>query len=312
MPTGPPQGIVTALVTPFREDERIDFNAWQRIIDVQMESGVDGLLAAGGQGEFYSLDEEERTVALRFCRQAVGGRAALYGNVGAVSTRETVRLAQRGEAEGIDYAVVITPYYLRPSQDELVQHYCDVCRAVRIPVLAYNIPERTGVELTVDTLRRIAHLCENFAGLKDSTGKLDQIPELAAIGLDRPFSVFVGRDHLILEALERGATGAVTACANVAPRAFVDLYRAFCDGRLDDAARLQEMVKPLREAFTLHTFPSVMKAAMEMIGLPAGPCRRPVGSMPPEARARLIPVLEALHLAGYLPPLTADKTADRA
>jgi len=91
-------------VTPFREDERIDFNAWQRIIDVQMESGVDGLLAAGGQGEFYSLDEEERTVALRFCRQAVGVRAALYGNVGAVSTRETVRPAQRGEAEGIDYA----------------------------------------------------------------------------------------------------------------------------------------------------------------------------------------------------------------
>ena len=312
MPTGPPQGIVTALVTPFREDERIDFNAWQRIIDVQMESGVDGLLAAGGQGEFYSLDEEERTVALRFCRQAVGGRAALYGNVGAVSTRETVRLAQKGEAESIDYAVVITPYYLRPSQDELVQHYSDVCRAVRIPVLAYNIPERTGVELTVESLRRIAHLCENFAGLKDSTGKLDQIPELAAIGRDRPFSVFVGRDHLILEALDRGATGAVTACANVAPRAFVDLYCAFCEGRLDDAARLQELVKPLREAFTLHTFPSVMKAAMEMIGLPAGSCRRPVGPMPREARARLASVLEALHLAGYVPELRAEKTADRA
>jgi len=312
VPTGPPQGIVTALVTPFREDERIDFNAWQRIIDVQMESGVDGLLAAGGQGEFYSLDEEERTVALRFCRQAVGVRAALYGNVGAVSTRETVRLAQRGEAEGIDYAVVITPYYLRPSQDELVQHYCDVCRAVRIPVLAYNIPERTGVELTVESLRRIAHLSENFVGLKDSTGKLDQIAELAAIGRDRPFSVFVGRDHLILEALVRGATGAVTACANVAPRAFVDLYCAFGEGRLDDAARLQELVKPLREAFTLHTFPSVMKAAMEMIGLPAGPCRRPVGPMPQEARARLASVLEALHLAGYAPELTAEKTADRA
>ena len=299
-------------MTPFREDERIDFNAWQRIIDVQMKSGVDGLLAAGGQGEFYSLDEEERTVALRFCRQAVGGRAALYGNVGAVSTRETVRLAQKGEAEGIDYAVVITPYYLRPSQDELVQHYCDVCRAVRIPVLAYNIPERTGVELTVESLRRIVHLCENFAGLKDSTGKLDQIPELAAIGRDRPFSVFVGRDHLILEALERGATGAVTACANVAPRAFVDLYSAFGEGRFDDAARLQEMVKPLREAFTLHTFPSVMKAAMEMISLPAGPCRRPVGPMPQEARAKLASVLEALHFAGYVPEFIAEKTADRA
>ena len=302
---------MTALVTPFREDERIDFNAWQRIIDVQIESGVDGLLTAGGQGEFYSLDEEERTVVLRFCRQAVGTRVALYGNVGGVSTRETVRLAQSGEAEGIDYAVVITPYYLRPSQDELVQHYVDVCRAVRIPVLAYNIPERTGVELSVESLRRIAHLCENFVGLKDSTGKLDQTPELAAIGRDGPFSVFVGRDHLILEALDRGATGAVTACANVVPRAFVDLYCAFREGRRAEAVRLQELVKPLREAFALHTFPSVMKAAMEMIGLPAGPCRRPVGPMPPEARGRLTLVLEALHLAGYAPAVTAEKTADR-
>jgi 4-hydroxy-tetrahydrodipicolinate synthase len=98
----------------------------------------------------------------------------------------------------------------------------------------------------------------------------------------------------------------------VAPRAFVDLYSAFRDGRRDDAARLQELVKPLREAFTLHTFPSVMKAAMEMIGVPAGPCRRPVGPMPPEARAKLTSVLEALHLAGYAPELIAEKTTDRA
>jgi 4-hydroxy-tetrahydrodipicolinate synthase len=308
--SGSPQGVVTALVTPFRDDERIDFSAWQRIIDFQIESGVDGLLAVGGQGEFYSLDPEERTVALRFCRQAVGGRAALYGNVGAISTRETMSLAQKAEAEGIDYAVVITPYYLRPSQDELVQHYFDVCRAVRIPVLAYNIPERTGVELEPASVRRIAQRCENFIGIKDSSGKLEQIPELAAIGAGRPFFVFVGRDHLFLEALERGAAGAVTACANVAPRAFVDLYRAYREGRPDEARRLQELVKPLRHAFTLHTFPSVMKVAMEMIGLPAGPPRRPVGPMPPEARQKLASVLEALREAKYVRELAIPKIAD--
>jgi 4-hydroxy-tetrahydrodipicolinate synthase len=310
VPIGLPQGVVTALVTPFREDERIDFNAWQRIVDFQIENGVGGLLAAGGQGEFYSLDQEERTVAFRFCRQAAGDRAALYGNVGAVSTREAVRLAQCGEAEGLDYAVVITPYYLRPSPTELVQHYCDVCRAVRIPVLAYNIPERTGVELSVESLRRIAHQCENFIGLKDSSGRLDQIPELVAIGGERPFSVFVGRDHLILDALDLGAAGAVTACANVAPRAFVDLCRAHREGHRQEAVRLQELVRPLREAFALHTFPSVMKAAMEMIGLPAGPCRRPVGTMPADARVSLASVLEDLHLAGYVPELAAGKATD--
>ena len=310
MPSQPPQGIVTALVTPFRDDERIDFNAWQRIIDFQIQAGVDGLLATGGQGEFFALDEEERTVALRFCRQAVGGRVALYGNVGAVSTRQTISLAQRAEAEGVDYAVVITPYYLRPSADELVQHYFDICRAVRIPVLAYNIPERTGVELAPASVQRIAQRCDNFIGLKDSAGKLEHIPELAAIGRDRPFSTFIGRDHLILGALERGAAGAVTACANVAPRAFVDLYRAFREGRREEAARLQELVKPLREAFALHTFPSVVKAAMEMIGLPAGPCRRPVGPMPADAREKLAAVLEGLRQAGYVPAFATEKGAD--
>jgi 4-hydroxy-tetrahydrodipicolinate synthase len=310
VPSAPPQGVVTALVTPFRADERIDFNAWQPIIDVQVASGVDGLLAIGGQGEFFSLEEEERTVALRFCRQAVGGRVALYGHVGAVSTRATIQLAQKAEAEGIDYAVVVTPYYLRPSADELVQHYLDICRAVRIPVRAYNIPERTGVELPPASVRRIAQACENFIGLKDSSGRVDQIPELAAIATGRPFSVFIGRDHLILEALERGAAGAVTACANVAPRTFVELHRAFREGRREEAARLQALIQPLREAFALHTFPSVVKAAMEMIGLPAGPCRKPVGPLPPEARARLASVLDALREAGYLPEPAPQTIAD--
>lgn len=301
MPAAAPHGIVTALVTPFRADERIDFDTWQRIIEVQIASGVDGLFAVGGQGEFCSLDDEERIVALRFCRQAVGTRVPLYGNVGAVSTRQTIRLAQQAEAEGIDYAVVITPYYVRPSADELAEHYMAVCRAVRLPVLAYNIPERTGVELTPSILRRIAGACDNFIGLKDSSGRLQHIPELTAMGNGRPFSVFMGRDHLIFEALQLGVAGAVTACANVAPRAFVDLYRAFREGNLEEAARLQALVLPLRQAFSLHTFPAVVKAAMELIGLDAGLCRRPVGSMPPEAREKLMSALEPLRQQHYLP-----------
>jgi 4-hydroxy-tetrahydrodipicolinate synthase len=227
VPQRSPEGIIPALVTPFRSDERIDFTAWQRIIDVQIEAGVDGLFATGGQGEFFSLEEEERMVALRFCRQHIAGRVPLYGNVGCVTTRETVRLAQQAELEGVDYAVVITPYYIRPSADELVDHYVEVCRAVRLPVLAYNIPERTGVDLTPAMVARIADACENFVGLKDSSGNLDRIKEMSAIGRDRPFSLFIGRDHMILPALRLGCAGAVTACANVAPRLFVDLYRAF-------------------------------------------------------------------------------------
>jgi 4-hydroxy-tetrahydrodipicolinate synthase len=299
--TPTPHGIVPALVTPFRTDERIDYSAWQRIIDFLIASGVDGIFAIGGQGEFFSLTDEERLVALRFCRQAVARRVPLYGNVGCITTRQTVELAGKAEAEGIDYAVVITPYYLKPTAEELVDHYVEVCRAVHIPVLAYNIPERTGIELTPSIVARIAAQCENFVGLKDSSGKLDQLPEFIAIGRQRPFYVFMGRDHMILPALKMGCAGAVTACANVAPKAFVDLYRAFRAGNLDEAARLQSLIDPLRQSFGLHTFPSVVKEAMNMIGLPAGPCRRPVGPMPAEARARLAAVLDVLRQAQLLP-----------
>lgn len=301
-------GIVPALVTPFRPDERIDYSAWQTIIDVLIANGVDGLFAAGGQGEFFSLDPEERVVALRFCRQYVAGRVPVYGNVGCVTTRDTVKLARQAEAEGIDYLVVITPYYLRPTADELVEHYFEVCRSVHVPVMAYNIPERTGVDLTPEVVKRIAAACGNFVGLKDSSGNLERLPELVAIGADRPFAVFIGRDHMILRALQMGCTGAVAACANVAPRLFADLYRAFRAGDMETAARLQALADPLRQAFGLHTFPSVIKEAMRLIGFSAGACRKPVGPMPEEARAKLRDVLAVLERENYLPqPAKATK-----
>jgi 4-hydroxy-tetrahydrodipicolinate synthase len=163
-------------------------------------------------------------------------------------------------------------------------------------VLAYNVPERTGVELTPEILARVLAASDNFAGLKDSSGKLDVIPEYVANGL----AVFIGRDHLILEGLKRGCAGAVAACANVAPRAFVQLYEAYCAGDLATAERLQALVEPLRRAFSLGTFPSVIKEALAMIGFKAGRCRRPVGPMPVEARYKLSEVLETLRSEGYL------------
>ncbi len=291
------RGIVPAVVTPFRDDESVDYTAWQHLIEYLIASGVHGLFITGGQGEFFALSEEERTVAMRFAVQTVARRIPVYANVGAVTTRETVRLAQRAEIEGVDYAVVITPYYIKPSAAELLEHYLEVCRSVRIPVLAYNVPERTGVELTPELLGEVARRQENFVGLKDSSGRLELIPEWQRAAL----AVFIGRDHLILAALERGCVGAVTACANVAPRAFVELYHAFSAGNLAEARRLQALVEPLRRAFSLGTFPAVVKEAMELAGLPAGRCRRPVGPVSEEARRHLSEVLEKLREEHYLP-----------
>jgi 4-hydroxy-tetrahydrodipicolinate synthase len=291
------RGIVPAVITPFRENESIDYTAWQNVLEYLIASGVHGLFVVGGQGEFFTLSEEERTVAARFCAQTVARRLPLYANVGAVTTAETVRLAQRAEGDGVDYIVVITPYYLKPSADELYEHYSEVCRSVRVPVLAYNIPERTGVELTPAVLTRVAEANGNFVGLKDSSGKLDLVPEWKRAGL----AVFIGRDHMILDGLRMGCAGAVTACANVIPRAFVDLYNAYQAGNLEEAARLQALVEPLRQAFSLATFPSVVKEAMNMAGMKVGRSRRPVGPMPEAARATLAAVLDKLREARYLP-----------
>lgn len=293
----PMMGVVPAVVTPFRQDERIDYTAWQRILEMLIASGVHGLFVLGGQGEFFALDDEERQVAARFCVQTVAHRVPVYVNVGAVTTRQTLRLAERAEADGADYLVVVTPYYIRPSAEELIEHYREVCRSVRLPVLAYNIPERTGVDLPPALLRRIADSQPNLVGLKDSSGQLERVEEYRAVGL----KVFMGRDHMILEGLKRGCVGAVSACANAAPRAFVELYQAYQAGDLEQAARLQALVEPLRRAFSLGTFPSVIKEAMALAGLPAGRCRRPVGPVSDQARRELSAVLGKLRAEGFLP-----------
>jgi 4-hydroxy-tetrahydrodipicolinate synthase len=296
MPEGLLKGIVPAVVTPFRPDERIDYRVWQELIETLIASGIDGLLFLGSQGEFYALTEEEREVAARFAAQTVDGRVSVYVNVGANTTQETIRLAQQAESDGIDCAVVATPYYLQPSEAELVDHYVDICHSVRVPVLAYNIPQRSRVTLTPALLARVAAICENFAGLKDSSGNLEDIEGYVAGGL----SVLMGRGHLVLEGLKQGCTGAIAACANVIPRAFADLYAAFRSGDLARAQRLQTAIQPLEDALTLGTFSSVVKEALDIIGMSAGPCRRPVGRMPAEARAKLSQVLETLRAEGCL------------
>ncbi len=305
VPPSPLHGVVAALVTPFREDERIDCGAWQILIDDVIAAGVDGLLVGGSTGEFFSQNLEERTMAQRFVRQATARRVPVYANVGCITTRETIKLAVAAEAEGIDVLAVVTPYYLKPSQQELVEHYTEVCRAVRIPVLAYNFPQHGGVNLEADTVAQVARRCDNMAGVKDSSGSLELMAGYRNAAPGREFAVFVGPESLTLEALRQGCAGVVSGSANIAPRLFVDLYRAFREGRMETAARLQDLVDRLTGCLMLHTFPSVIKEAIRV----AGPCRKPAGAVPPEVRNRLSQVLAVLEAEGYLLHASGSVTA---
>ncbi len=289
MSTPTPHGIVPAVVTPFDSDERIDYRAWEKIIDRLIAAGVHGLFFGGGQGEFFSLTGLERREMMRACVDMVDGRVPVYMGAGAVTTRESVDLTLAAGDAGADYVVIITPYYIRPSQTELLDHYLTICHHSPAPVFAYNIPERTGVELAPETARRIREHSDRFIGLKDSSGDLQRIREFVAIGgvTGRPFYVFMGRDHMILPALQAGCAGAVSACANVIPEIMVQLYEAHEKGDLSRAEQLQERITPLRTAFSMGTFPVVIKEAMKIAGLPAGDCRRPVGSLSEQEREQL-------------------------
>lgn len=293
-------GIVPAMITPMREDERIDFNTWQRLIDSLIAAGVDGIFCGGSSGEFFALDAEERQVTLRFCRQAAARRVPVYGNVGCVTTRDTVALARVAEADGIDVLVVVTPYYLRATQDELAEHYIEVCRAVRAPILAYNYPPHGGTELAAATLARIAERCENLVGIKDSSGNLGLGIEYSECIPEQKLPVLVGPENLIVDALDHGLAGTVTALANIAPRLFVELYRACREGRRDEAGRLQTLVNGMCAWVGAHTFPAMLKEAMRMAGRPAGPCRRPIGPVPPQGLERLAAGIERLRREGYI------------
>jgi 4-hydroxy-tetrahydrodipicolinate synthase len=293
-------GVIPALVTPFYDDERIDCGAWQKIIDMLIDCGVHGLFVTGSQGEFYSLDMEERSVALRFCRQAIAGRVAMVAGVGCATTRDSIRLAQLAEGLGYDALAVVTPYYVRLTQQELANHLTEVCRSVRAPVLAYNFPGHGGTPLAAETLTEVAAKCVNLVGVKDSSGRLEQAIAYREAVRDREFAVFTGGDHIMLAALQAGCAGTVTAAANTAPKLFVDLYHAFCAGALERAQQLQALAAEMGAALGLHTFPAVVKEALAMAGLPVGPCRRPVGALPEEARRKLAVVVEHLRVEGVL------------
>lgn len=290
------KGIVAAMVTPFHDDESVDEDALRAVTRYLIEQGIHGLFPGGSQGEFFSMNLDERRRVLEVTLDEAQGKAFVVAHVGAITTREAVALARHAQSAGADAAAAMTPFFLNPSQDELYRHFADLASSVDMPILAYNNPGRTGVELPPATAARIARDVPNFVGIKDSSGDLTQLAEYIRL-CPETFRAFIGRDSLIFGALMYGAAGAVAATANVVPALAVAIYDAVMAGEFDRARELQRRLAPVRTAFGLGTFPVVIKEAMGMIGLPVGPARAPVGPMSAEARARL---REALQAAGVL------------
>lgn len=290
------EGIIPAVVTPFDENENVDEAGFRRIINYLIESGVHGLFPVGSQGEFFSLTNEEKRRLMDIAVEEARGRVFVMPNTGAITTRESIELTQYAEKAGADCVSIITPFFISPNQEELYQHIKDICQSVKIPVLCYNNPGRTGgVALTPATLARVAEELPNFAGVKDSSGDLTQVAEMIRL-CPLHFKVIMGRDTLIYGALTYGAAGAIAATANVAPKLIVEMYETFKDGDYERSRECQRELAPLRVAFALGSFPVVVKEALTMMGLPGGRCRKPIQPLNDEKRAQLRDVLVSMGL----------------
>lgn len=290
-----PFGVLPAMVTPFNEREELNEPVIRELVEYLVRNGVHGLFIIGSQGEFYALSKKEKKRIMEIVVEQVGGRVPVYAGTGAITTKEVIELNKYAENVGVDAVSVITPYFISPSQNELYEHYKEIAKSTNLPVLLYNNPSRTGVNLSANLVEKLADI-DNIVGIKDSSGDLTLTSEYIRRTQGKNFYVMAGRDTLILATLFYGGTGAIAACANVAPKLVSDIYNFYVQGELEKAKEAQQKLAPLRIAFELGTFPVVIKEALNIMGIPVGPCRGPVKGIDEERKKELKKILQSLNL----------------
>ena len=291
-----PAGIITALVTPFDEQGKVDQGKLRSLLDLQMETGITGVFLCGTTGETYALSGQERQLILETAVEHVNKRLAIYFGVGANNTHEAVALAKMGKSIGADAITAITPYFVRPSATELEAHFRAIAEATDLPLVLYNHPLRTQIVIPVGVVQRLTRL-PNVVGIKDSSGSLHSNINYL-LGNDN-FAVLSGNDGLILSLLQWGGAGAVSATANFAPKLLCDLYNSFIDGDLKTAQELQRKVFLLRQAFDLGTYPAMIKEALALVGLDVGFCRLPVARLGAAERKELKELLDRVGVETF-------------
>ncbi len=292
-----PKGIITAMVTPTDETGRVNERSLRRLASYLIDNGVHGLFPVGSQGEFWAFTPEEKKRIIQVVVDEAGGRVPVYAGTGAMTTRQAVELAKMARHAGASAISVLTPFYIRPNEDELFEHYKAVAEAVPdLPVLLYGNRDRTGVGLSPELVARCSKV-ENIVGIKDSSGDMTVAAEyIRRTRGHKGFSVLAGRDTLIYGFLCHGGKGAIAATSNVAPGLVVEIYEAFVAGDLKRSLEAQFRLAPLRLAFEFGTFPCVIKEALNLLGMDVGPPVRPVGPLSHQKRAELKQVLADLGL----------------
>ena len=280
-----PSGIIAAMSTPFFEDETLNEEELRHQVDRLIGAGVHGIFALGTNGENYAMDFAEKVRVMEIVIDQAKHRVPVYVGTGCVTTKETVALTRKAAELKADCASVVSPWFAANTQDGPYRHYKAVAEAAQIPVLIYNMPARTGVNVHYTTMQKLGQI-ENIVGIKDSSGNFDNMQRYLEIP-DRNFSVLSGNDSLILPCLLCGGQGGISGISNVLPERMVAIYTQWEKGDLKEAWRVQRSIRPLRDCMAAGNPNSVVKRAAYFVGQKLGPVRAPFNISDPDLDAAI-------------------------
>ena len=299
-----PWGVIPALVTPLDRGGELLEQGLRDVIDFTISNGVHGLFVLGSSGEIYGLNDDQKQRVVEITVEHTAGRVPIYAGASEITTRDCIKTARMVQAVGgVVGLSVLTPYFLTPTQSELIQHFTDIAHATDLPIMLYENSGRTHVTIEADTCQALSKV-DNIIGIKDSSGDLSRMLNYLRV-TDAGFSVLTGRDTLIHAGLCIGAKGAIASTANLAPRLVSEIYNAYTAGELSRSLELQFRLAPLRAWIEKATFPVVLKEGLRMLGVDAGYALAPAGDLTTEQRRELRNVLTGLSLQTASPTRTA-------
>jgi 4-hydroxy-tetrahydrodipicolinate synthase len=285
-------GVTVAIVTPFRDGE-VDYAGLRRLVEWHVDQGTDGLAPVGTTGESPTLDHEEHERVIAAVTETARGRLRVMAGTGSNSTREAIRLTKFARRAGADAALMVGPYYNKPTQEGYYRHFAAVAEAVDLPVVLYNIPGRTASNILPETIARIAEL-PTVVAVKEATGSLDQVSQIAAL---TDLTLLSGDDSLTLPILSVGGRGVVSVVGNIVPRDMQALVRAFLAGKVEEAQRWHRKLFPLcRDLLGVATNPIPVKAALKLLGRDSGELRLPLCGLDGMGEARVRRTLQEYGL----------------
>lgn len=285
-------GAGVAIVTPFHEDGSINYEKFAQTINEQIEGGTDAIIVCGTTGEASCLSHEEHLDAIKFCVDTVAGRIPVIAGSGSNCTETAIYLSTEAEKYGVDGLLVVTPYYNKATQNGLFAHFKAIADSVKVPIILYNVPSRTGCNIQPETAVRLCKEVENIVGIKEASGNISQVAKLMSIA-DGCVDLYSGNDDQIVPLLSLGGKGVISVLSNVAPKQTHDICQKFFDGDVAGAAKAQLDAIELIDALFCEVNPIPVKTALNLQGKEVGPLRMPLSPMEDKNKDRLAAAMKA-------------------